>query len=90
NGIGKIMSSVGKPLLMDNMTKERCLKKAANVDGGSLQNVVDDDGKNNSGKKNPVQEIKKKSLVEKPVLAFSYNQNFRPKVLVRGSGSAVA
>nr|GEU46701.1 hypothetical protein [Tanacetum cinerariifolium] len=195
NGIGKIMSSVGKPLLMDNMTKERCLKKAAkldfarvlvevsaeddlpclleisyppignrsakvgvldvkyqwkpplcthcrtfghstlsckvrprtkeeiatknlkdalkisnpNVDGGSLQNVVDDgftvkgssfrrnngvsgmsSGKNNSGKKAPVQEIKKKSLVVKPVLAFSYNQNFRPKVLVRGSGSAVA
>nr|GFB63220.1 hypothetical protein [Tanacetum cinerariifolium] len=38
-------------------------------------------GKNNSSKKAPVQEIKKKSLVEKPVLASSYNQNFRPKVL---------
>nr|GFA28005.1 hypothetical protein [Tanacetum cinerariifolium] len=195
NGIGKIMSGVGKPLLMDNMTKERCLKKAGkldfarvlvevsaeddlpcsleisyppignrpakvgvldvkyqwkpplcthcrtfghstlsckvrprteeeiaaknlkdalkignpNVDGGSLQNVVDDgftvkgssfgrnkgvsgmsSGKDNAGKKAPVQEIKKKSLVEKPVLASSYNQNFRPKVLVRGSGFAVA
>nr|GFC84955.1 hypothetical protein [Tanacetum cinerariifolium] len=47
-------------------------------------------GKDNTGKKAPVQEIKKKSLVEKPVLASSYNQNFRPKVLVRGLGSAVA
>nr|GEZ62090.1 hypothetical protein [Tanacetum cinerariifolium] len=181
NGIGKIMSGVGKPLLMDNMTKERPAKvgvldvkyqwkpplcthcrtfghstltckvrprteeeiaaknlkdalkigKAA-VDGGGLQNVVDNgllllarktarlllrgiwdrlkvvvringvesfkksssfgrnkgvswmsSGKNNSSKKAPVQEIKKKSLVEKPVLASSYNQNFRPKVLDR-------
>nr|GFB19818.1 hypothetical protein [Tanacetum cinerariifolium] len=218
NGIGKIMSGVGKPLLMDNMTKERCLKQAGKldfarvlvevlaeddlpcsleisyppignrpakvgvldvkyqwkpplcthcrtfghstlnckirprtkeeivaknlkdalkiskpaVDGGGLQNVVDDgftvvgkknrpassqrnmgqaksgnqfqqksssfrrnkgvsrmsSRKNNSGKKAPVQEIKK-SLVEKPVLASLYNQNFRPKVLVQGSGSAV-
>nr|GFA02851.1 hypothetical protein [Tanacetum cinerariifolium] len=38
-------------------------------------------GKNNFGKKAPVQEIKKKTLVEKPVLASSYNHNFRPKVL---------
>nr|GEZ01831.1 hypothetical protein [Tanacetum cinerariifolium] len=158
NRIGKIMSGMGKPLLMDNMTKERSAKvgvldvkyqwklplctycrtfghstlsckvrprteeeiTAKNlkdalkigkpaVDGGGLQNVVDDgfivksssfgrnkgvswmsSGKNNFGKKAPVQEIKKKSLVEKPVLASSYNQNFKSKVLVRGSGSAVA
>ncbi|GKA81933.1 RNA-directed DNA polymerase, eukaryota, reverse transcriptase zinc-binding domain protein, partial [Tanacetum coccineum] len=32
NGIGKIMSGVGKPLLMDNMTKERCLKKSGKLD----------------------------------------------------------
>nr|GEW54661.1 hypothetical protein [Tanacetum cinerariifolium] len=31
-GIGKIMSGVGKPLLMDNMTRERCLKKAGKID----------------------------------------------------------
>ncbi|GKA68672.1 hypothetical protein Tco_0768589 [Tanacetum coccineum] len=30
--IGKIMSGIGKPLLMDNMTKERCLKKAGKLD----------------------------------------------------------
>nr|GEZ94098.1 hypothetical protein [Tanacetum cinerariifolium] len=32
NEIGKIISGVGKPLLMDNMTKERCLKKAGKLD----------------------------------------------------------
>nr|GEY39276.1 hypothetical protein CTI12_AA318980 [Tanacetum cinerariifolium] len=32
NGIGKIMSDVGKPLLMDKMTRERCLKKASKID----------------------------------------------------------
>ncbi|GJZ33432.1 hypothetical protein Tco_0578868 [Tanacetum coccineum] len=32
NGIGKIMSGVGKPMLMDKMTKERCLKKAGRLD----------------------------------------------------------
>ncbi|GJV33900.1 RNA-directed DNA polymerase, eukaryota, reverse transcriptase zinc-binding domain protein [Tanacetum coccineum] len=32
NGIGKIMSGVGKPLLMDNMTKDRCLKKSGKLD----------------------------------------------------------
>ncbi|GKB44261.1 60S ribosomal protein L27-like protein, partial [Tanacetum coccineum] len=32
NGIGKIMSGVGKPLLMDNMKKERCLKKSGKLD----------------------------------------------------------
>nr|GFB68754.1 hypothetical protein CTI12_AA240690 [Tanacetum cinerariifolium] len=32
NGIGKIMSGVGKPLLMDKMTRERCLKKAGKMD----------------------------------------------------------
>ncbi|GJU63446.1 putative reverse transcriptase domain-containing protein [Tanacetum coccineum] len=32
NGIGKIMSGVGKPLLMDKMTKERCLKKSGKMD----------------------------------------------------------
>ncbi|GKA49953.1 RNA-directed DNA polymerase, eukaryota, reverse transcriptase zinc-binding domain protein [Tanacetum coccineum] len=30
--IGKIMSGVGKPLLMDNMTKDRCLKKSSKLD----------------------------------------------------------
>nr|GEU99310.1 hypothetical protein [Tanacetum cinerariifolium] len=28
NGIGKIMSGVGKPMLVDKLTRERCLKKA--------------------------------------------------------------
>nr|GFA06610.1 hypothetical protein [Tanacetum cinerariifolium] len=32
NGIDKIMNGVGKPLLMDNMTKERCLKKSGKLD----------------------------------------------------------
>nr|GEZ27004.1 hypothetical protein [Tanacetum cinerariifolium] len=32
NGIGKIMSGVGKPLLMDKMTREQCLKKASKMD----------------------------------------------------------
>ncbi|GKF77988.1 hypothetical protein Tco_0230458, partial [Tanacetum coccineum] len=45
--------------------------------------------KNTIGAKAPVHEVKKKSLVEKPVLASTYNQDFRPKVLVRGSGSIV-
>nr|GEW47497.1 hypothetical protein [Tanacetum cinerariifolium] len=32
NGIGKIMSRVGKPMLMDKLTRERCLKKAGKLD----------------------------------------------------------
>ncbi|PWA75843.1 hypothetical protein CTI12_AA240690 [Artemisia annua] len=32
NGIGKIMSGVGKPMIMDKMTRERCLKKAGKLD----------------------------------------------------------
>nr|GEZ34524.1 hypothetical protein [Tanacetum cinerariifolium] len=32
SGIGKIMSGVGKPLLMDKITMERCLKKAGKMD----------------------------------------------------------
>ena len=32
NGIGKIMSGVGRPMIMDKMTKERCLKKAGKLD----------------------------------------------------------
>nr|GEZ72021.1 hypothetical protein [Tanacetum cinerariifolium] len=32
NGIGKIMSGIGKPMLMDRMTKDRCLKKAGKLD----------------------------------------------------------
>ena len=32
NAIGKIMSGVGKPMLMDRMTKDRCLKKAGKLD----------------------------------------------------------
>ncbi|GKD10360.1 60S ribosomal protein L27-like protein, partial [Tanacetum coccineum] len=32
NRIGKIISGVGKPLLMDNMTKEMCLKKSGKLD----------------------------------------------------------
>nr|GEU83485.1 hypothetical protein [Tanacetum cinerariifolium] len=32
NRIGKIMSGVGKPLVMDKTTKERCLRKAGNLD----------------------------------------------------------
>nr|GEU87601.1 hypothetical protein [Tanacetum cinerariifolium] len=175
NWIGKIMSGMGKPLLMDNMTKERCLKKSGKLnftrdlvevltddDLPSLLEIsyppngnwqakvgvldvkyqwkppicthcktfghstlsckvrprteeeiaaknlrdalkigkyvvhdsgkknVDDEGKNNIGNNAPVQEVKKKSLVEKPMLASTYNKDFGPKVLVRGSGSAVA
>nr|GEU94101.1 60S ribosomal protein L27-like [Tanacetum cinerariifolium] len=167
NGIDKIMNGVGKPLLMDNMTKERCLKKSGKLDfarvlvevsandvlpssleisyppigillclvrkprteeeiaaknlrdafkirkhvvDDSGNNNVDDEGftiigkknrhaapqinirlskgggmsnkKNNIGNKAPVQEIKKKSLVVKPVLASAYYQDFRPKVSV--------
>nr|GFA97263.1 hypothetical protein CTI12_AA215700 [Tanacetum cinerariifolium] len=32
NGIGKIMSGIGKPMLMVKLTKERCLKKAGKLD----------------------------------------------------------
>lgn len=32
NGIGKIMSGVGKPMLMDKLTRERCLKKSGKLD----------------------------------------------------------
>nr|GFA10168.1 hypothetical protein [Tanacetum cinerariifolium] len=32
NGIGKIMSGIGKPMLMDRMMKDRCLKKAGKLD----------------------------------------------------------
>nr|GFA38536.1 hypothetical protein [Tanacetum cinerariifolium] len=32
NEIGKIMSEIGKPMLMDNLTRERCLKKAGKLD----------------------------------------------------------
>ncbi|PWA41468.1 hypothetical protein CTI12_AA553620 [Artemisia annua] len=32
NVIGKIMSGVGRPMLMDKMTKDRCLKKAGVLD----------------------------------------------------------
>ncbi|PWA27164.1 hypothetical protein CTI12_AA627900 [Artemisia annua] len=32
NGIGKIFSGVGRPMLMDKLTKERCLKKAGKLD----------------------------------------------------------
>ncbi|GKC34860.1 hypothetical protein Tco_1047244 [Tanacetum coccineum] len=32
NGIGIIMSGVGKPMLMDKLTRERCLKKSGKLD----------------------------------------------------------
>ena len=32
NGLGKIMSGIGKPMLMDKMTRERCLKKSGKLD----------------------------------------------------------
>ncbi|GJW30771.1 hypothetical protein Tco_0047646 [Tanacetum coccineum] len=32
NGIGKIMIGVGKPILMDKLTRERCVKKASKLD----------------------------------------------------------
>ncbi|GKF51674.1 RNA-directed DNA polymerase, eukaryota, reverse transcriptase zinc-binding domain protein, partial [Tanacetum coccineum] len=32
SSIGKIMSGIGRPLLMDKMTKERCLRKAGKLD----------------------------------------------------------
>nr|GEZ48495.1 hypothetical protein [Tanacetum cinerariifolium]GEZ49250.1 hypothetical protein [Tanacetum cinerariifolium] len=198
-GIGKIMSGVGKPLLMDNMTRERCLKNAGKMDfarvlvkvsaedelpnileieypplgnrpdrvvrprtkeeivaktlrdvlkvGNSNLNVkgksvADDHGftmvgrknkhvasqkamvrlgmvvitdgeaesnlmlsngvqksnndagsmksgrKSNPASKSSFQEVKKKPIVENPALAATFNHNFRPKVLIRGSGSA--
>nr|GEY08076.1 hypothetical protein [Tanacetum cinerariifolium] len=31
-GIGKVFSGIGKPMLMDKLTKERCLKKAGKLD----------------------------------------------------------
>nr|GEX09731.1 RNA-directed DNA polymerase, eukaryota, reverse transcriptase zinc-binding domain protein [Tanacetum cinerariifolium] len=65
NGIGKIMSGVGKPLLMDNMTKERTARLLFRGVWDRLKVVVGING---------VVSIK----------------NFRPKVLVRGSGFAVA
>nr|GEY15189.1 hypothetical protein [Tanacetum cinerariifolium] len=126
-GIGKIMSGVGKPLLMDNMTRERCLKKARKIDfarvlvkvsaedelpnileieypplGGGLvqrnqfhQKSNFDAGsmkagrKYNNNNKPSFQEVNKKPIVDKPVLASTFNHKFRPKVLVRGSGSAM-
>ncbi|GKC09511.1 RNA-directed DNA polymerase, eukaryota, reverse transcriptase zinc-binding domain protein [Tanacetum coccineum] len=192
NGIGKIMSGVGKPLLMDNMTKQSCLKKLGNrpakvgmldvkyqwkppfcthcktfrnftlsckvrprteeeIAAKSLRDAlkidrpdsdlsgkkdVDDEGFTVVGKKNrpasslmnlgqvraggqsnrggrvqmnsrqgysnkrrrnggfvsvsklSVNDPSKGSLVDKPTLASTYSQNFRPRVLVRGSGSA--
>ncbi|GKD78063.1 RNA-directed DNA polymerase, eukaryota, reverse transcriptase zinc-binding domain protein [Tanacetum coccineum] len=45
-------------------------------------------GKNHTASKSSSQEINKKPIVEKPILASTYNHYFRPKVLVRGSGSA--
>nr|GEU82219.1 hypothetical protein [Tanacetum cinerariifolium] len=202
SGIGKIMSGVGKPLLMDKMTRERCVKKAGKMDFarvlvevyaednlpngleieypplgnkpvrvGKLEvkyqwrpplcsfcktfghstlsckvrprtdeeiaaktlkdvlnvgksnvmdkgkSITDDDGftvrrvggyvkrhqyqqKSNSNagnvksgenfnntSKSYVQKKKKKSIVDKPILASVFNHNYRPKVLVRGSGS---
>nr|GEV05021.1 hypothetical protein CTI12_AA325620 [Tanacetum cinerariifolium] len=32
NGIGKIFTGIGKPVLMDKLTKERCLKKSGKLD----------------------------------------------------------
>ncbi|GKA85407.1 RNA-directed DNA polymerase, eukaryota, reverse transcriptase zinc-binding domain protein, partial [Tanacetum coccineum] len=32
NGIGKIISGIGKPMLMDKLTKERCLKNSGKLD----------------------------------------------------------
>ncbi|PWA35734.1 hypothetical protein CTI12_AA607030 [Artemisia annua] len=44
NGFSKILSGVGKPLLMDKMTRERCLKKSGKLDFARvLVEVVADD-----------------------------------------------
>ncbi|GJV05068.1 reverse transcriptase domain-containing protein [Tanacetum coccineum] len=45
NGIGKIMSRIGKPMLMDKMTKERCLKKSGKLDFARVlvEVLVDDE-----------------------------------------------
>nr|GEX53503.1 hypothetical protein [Tanacetum cinerariifolium] len=172
SGIGKIMSGVGKPLLMDKITRERFLKKAGKMDfdrvlvevsakddllnvleikypplgnkpacisklevrprrdkeiaAKTLKDVLnvgksnvidkgksmtDDDrftvvgkknkptashnsnagnvksgGNFNNTSKSSVQKEKKKSIVDKPILASVFNHNYRPKVLVRGSG----
>nr|GEY84353.1 hypothetical protein [Tanacetum cinerariifolium] len=185
--IRKITSGVGKPLLMDNMTRERCLKKAGKMDfarvlvevsaedelpnileieypllvrprteevvaaktlrdvlkvgnsdlngkgksmdvndgftlvgrknkpvtsqnsmsqtksgghnrwGGRVQsNVMQGNGNfgagrksNNNNNKPSFQEVNKKPIVDKPVLASTFNHKFRPEVLVKGSGSAM-
>ncbi|GJZ01678.1 reverse transcriptase domain-containing protein [Tanacetum coccineum] len=186
NGIGKIFSGIGKPMLMDKLIKERCLKKSRKIDfarvlvevfasddlpnfleieyprlgerparvgklevkyqwkpplctycstfghatvsckvrprtdekiaekatkdalkigeGLSVKDVdrkIDEDGfvtigrtlvdksfvKNEAVRRNVVENSKSEGLVQKPPLSLKYNKNFKPKVLVRGSGS---
>ncbi|GJR83130.1 RNA-directed DNA polymerase, eukaryota, reverse transcriptase zinc-binding domain protein [Tanacetum coccineum] len=43
NGIGKIMSGICKPMLMDKLTKERCLKKSGKLDFASVLVEVSSD-----------------------------------------------
>ncbi|GKB51489.1 hypothetical protein Tco_0902242 [Tanacetum coccineum] len=43
--------------------------------------------KNEAVRRNVVENSKSEGLVQKPPLSSKYNKNFKPKVLVRGSGS---
>nr|GFB78933.1 hypothetical protein [Tanacetum cinerariifolium] len=56
----------------------------SNFDSGSMKAGR----KYNNNNKPSFQEGNKKPIVDKPVLASTFNHKFRPKVLVRGSGSA--
>ncbi|GJS17534.1 hypothetical protein Tco_0412006 [Tanacetum coccineum] len=130
NGIGKIMSGIGKPMLMEKMTKERCLKKSGKLDFARVPARVaaqaTKDSINIKGKGINVTECRVENddgfvmvelmelfkedvfkamdghgngfgiswvndtSVRKPHLACMYNQDSRPRVLVRGSGSNTA
>ncbi|GKA11702.1 RNA-directed DNA polymerase, eukaryota, reverse transcriptase zinc-binding domain protein [Tanacetum coccineum] len=65
-----------------NQVQQKSGIKTGNV-GGNVKSGV----KNGMGSNVSDQGNKKDPIVVKHVLASSYNQNFRPKVLVRGSGS---
>nr|GEV07618.1 hypothetical protein [Tanacetum cinerariifolium] len=138
NYIGKIFSEVGKPMLMDKLTKEICLKNSGKLDfarvlvevsaleelphslveypqiGSFQQNKSSNpirqsywkskgvNGGNykmkqgyKKGNTKNVDSVKKPDvlpnanfkLVQKSPFSSKYNENFSPKVLVRGSSS---
>ncbi|GJR13403.1 putative RNA-directed DNA polymerase [Tanacetum coccineum] len=63
--------------------------KAVYNSNGLQQNKVSgsQDGKHGSSLMNGVSGSKNSGLVNKPPLSLKYNENFKPRVLVRGSGS---